>query len=81
MNVVLADLEGDALREAAKSVGQSGARTLGVVTDVSHPDALRELADRTLEEFGAVCAFLASQQASYVTGSLVRCDGGAIKSV
>ena len=54
MNVVLADLEGDALREAAKSVGQSGARTLGVVTDVSRPDALRELADRTLEEFGAV---------------------------
>lgn len=35
----------------------------------------------TVEEFGAVCAFLASQQASYVTGSLVRCDGGAIKSV
>ena len=54
MNVVLADLEGDALREAAKSVGQSGARTLGVVTDVSRPDALRELADRTLDEFGAV---------------------------
>jgi len=54
MNVVLADLEGDALREATKSVGESGARTLGVVTDVSRPDALRELADRTLEEFGAV---------------------------
>ncbi|WP_099823998.1 SDR family oxidoreductase [Oceaniglobus indicus] len=35
----------------------------------------------TVEEFGAVCAFLASQQASYVTGSKIRCDGGAIKSV
>ncbi|THH35390.1 SDR family oxidoreductase [Aliishimia ponticola] len=35
----------------------------------------------TVEEFGAVCAFLASRQASYVTGSLIRCDGGAIKSV
>jgi len=32
-------------------------------------------------EFGAVAAFLASTQASYVTGSLIRCDGGATKSV
>ena len=34
-----------------------------------------------VEEFAAVAAFLASQQASYVTGSLVRCDGGSIKSI
>ncbi|WP_339853789.1 SDR family oxidoreductase [Roseovarius nubinhibens] len=34
-----------------------------------------------VEEFGAVAAFLASAQASYVTGSLIRCDGGSIKSV
>jgi len=32
-------------------------------------------------EFAAVAAFLASAPASYVTGSLIRCDGGAIKSV
>jgi len=54
MNVVLADLEGDALREAAGSIDQTGASTLAVVTDVSRPDALRELADRTLETFGSV---------------------------
>ena len=35
----------------------------------------------TVEEFAAVAAFLASAQASYVTGSLVRCDGGAIRGV
>ncbi|MEH6831307.1 MAG: SDR family oxidoreductase [Sulfitobacter sp.] len=35
----------------------------------------------TVEEFASVCTFLASTQASYVTGSLIRCDGGAIKSV
>ncbi len=35
----------------------------------------------TVKEFGAVAAFLASEQASYVTGSLVRCDGGSIKSI
>lgn len=35
----------------------------------------------TVAEFGAVAAFLASEPASYVTGGLIRCDGGAIKSV
>lgn len=54
MNIVLADLEGDALREATQSLEQAGARAIGVVTDVSRPDALRELADRTLEAFGGV---------------------------
>lgn len=32
------------------------------------------------EEFGAVVAFLASEQASFVTGSQVRVDGGMVKS-
>ena len=32
-------------------------------------------------EFAAVATFLASTKASYVTGGLIRCDGGAIKSV
>jgi len=30
-----------------------------------------------IEEFGAICAFLCSQQASYVTGQNWLCDGGA----
>lgn len=34
-----------------------------------------------VEEFAAVAAFLASAAASYVTGSVVRVDGGMIKSV
>lgn len=32
----------------------------------------------TAEEFGAVAAFLCSQQAAYITGSAVRCDGGLV---
>lgn len=35
----------------------------------------------TVAEFAAVATFLASAPASYVTGSLIRCDGGAIRSV
>ena len=34
-----------------------------------------------VEEFGAVAAFLLSEPASYVTGSIIRCDGGSIRSV
>ena len=35
----------------------------------------------TAEEFGAVAAFLASPPAAYVTGSLIRLDGGAVRAI
>ena len=35
----------------------------------------------TVDEFGAVAAFLTGTGASYVTGSIIRVDGGAIRSV
>lgn len=35
----------------------------------------------TVEEFGAVGAFLVSEQASYITGTVIRCDGGLVRSV
>lgn len=35
----------------------------------------------TPAEFGALVAFLCSQQASYITGSAMRCDGGALRSL
>ncbi len=35
----------------------------------------------TIEEFGAVAAFIASMQASYISGSMIRIDGGMIASI
>jgi 3-oxoacyl-[acyl-carrier protein] reductase len=34
-----------------------------------------------IEEFGDLAAFLVSERASYVNGSVVRCDGGATKGI
>jgi 3-oxoacyl-[acyl-carrier protein] reductase len=35
----------------------------------------------SVEEFGAVAAFLCSQQAGYVTGSAVLVDGGRTQAI
>lgn len=35
----------------------------------------------TVDEYGAAVTFLASQQASYITGTILRVDGGTIPSV
>ena len=35
----------------------------------------------TVNEFAAAATFLCSEPAGYITGSVVRCDGGMIKSV
>jgi len=33
------------------------------------------------EEFGSTVAFLASQQAAYITGSMIRVDGGLLANL
>lgn len=54
MKVVLADVEGAALAEAADALRQTGAKILPVVTDVSRAADVHTLADRAWSEFGGV---------------------------
>jgi 3-oxoacyl-[acyl-carrier protein] reductase len=35
----------------------------------------------TIEEYGAICAFLCSKQAAYITGQTIAVDGGMLRGV
>ncbi|HKA03557.1 MAG TPA: SDR family NAD(P)-dependent oxidoreductase [Acidimicrobiales bacterium] len=54
LNIVLADIQADALSKAADDVASLGVETLAVATDVSVPADLDALAAATLDRFGAV---------------------------
>jgi NAD(P)-dependent dehydrogenase (short-subunit alcohol dehydrogenase family) len=53
MRLVLADIEGPALAEAAERLRSEGAEVLAVVTDVSQADQVDELAEKTMAHYGA----------------------------
>ena len=53
MKVVLADIEEQALDAAVVEMRQAEHDVLGVICDVSAEAAIQNLADRTLEEYGA----------------------------
>ncbi len=54
MKIVVADVERDAAQSVAADLAQTGAQTLAVQTDVTDPESVQQLADATLERFGAV---------------------------
>ena len=54
MRVVLSDIEEPALTDVAEQLGATGAEVLAVVTDTSVRAQVDELAERTLDRFGAV---------------------------
>ena len=54
--VVLADIERTALEQAGERLRAGGADVLTVVTDVADADAVKRLADATVEHFGRVDA-------------------------
>lgn len=81
VNMLLPGRIGTARTQALDSAAAQ--RSGRSVDEVSRESAASIPAGRygTVEEFGAVAAFLASVPASYVTGSLIRVDGGAIRSI
>jgi 3-oxoacyl-[acyl-carrier protein] reductase len=63
--------------------GAAAKRTGRRIEDIREERQARIPAGRygRVEEFAATAAFLCSQPASYVTGTMVRCDGGAARSL
>jgi NAD(P)-dependent dehydrogenase (short-subunit alcohol dehydrogenase family) len=54
MNVVVADINGEAAADTAAVVEALGAKAVAVTTDVTDPTSMAALADRAYAEFGAV---------------------------
>lgn len=54
MNVVLADIEQDALDRAVKTLEERQHRVIGVVTNTMRRDTVKALAERSIAEFGKV---------------------------
>ena len=54
MKVVMADVEQGALDREVKRLSEEGGDVLGVICDVRDTEAVQNLADRTLEHYGAV---------------------------
>jgi 3-oxoacyl-[acyl-carrier protein] reductase len=77
-------LPGRIQTERVNEIDQHAAKTAGKsVEDIVAESKVAIPAGRygTVEEFGAVAAFLASVPAAYVTGSILRIDGGYVKSI
>src|SRR6478752_1032028 len=54
MRVVLADVEPETVESAAAEIRGRGLEAIGVPTDVSSAESVEALAERTLDEYGAV---------------------------
>ena len=70
--------------ERVDQIDQGAAKRLGKTQDQIRADAMGRIpAGRygTPEEFAAAAVFLASNEASFTTGSVLRVDGGQISSV
>ena len=77
-------LPGSILTDRLTSLDKAAAERSGRAIEEVRAQSERAIPAKrygTVEEFAATAAFLCSERASYVTGSIVRCDGGAARSV
>ena len=77
-------LPGRILTDRLRQLDANAAERLGrPVEEVSAKEQAGIPAGRygTVEEFGSVGAFLCSEPARYLTGGMIRCDGGAIRGI
>ncbi len=71
MDVVAADVDGEAVEAVAEEVRAAGRRALGVATDVSKRDEVEVLARRTWDELGG-CHLLCNNAGVIVMGPLAE---------
>ncbi len=76
MNVVMADVEAPALRDAARRLVSRGATVLAVVTDVSSAEQVEALRERAVGAFGAVHVLCNNAGVGGPTGPLWLVPGG-----
>jgi 3-oxoacyl-[acyl-carrier protein] reductase len=77
-------LPGSILTDRLISLDTAAAERTGKSVDEVRAQSEKAIPARrygTVGEFAATAAFLCSQPASYVTGSIIRCDGGAAHSL
>jgi 3-oxoacyl-[acyl-carrier protein] reductase len=77
-------LPGRVATERVESLDQNRAKTQSLDIEDVRKQARADIPMQRYgrpEEFAAVVAFLAGEPSSYVTGSMIRVDGGAIKSL
>jgi len=80
MNVVLADIEEDALQTQVTRLQQEERNVLGVVVDTMRREALENLRDRTIAEYGNVHVLVNNAGVAGGEDSGVRPDGSVIGS-
>ncbi|TDH38157.1 SDR family oxidoreductase [Pseudohoeflea suaedae] len=73
-------IETDRLKQLDAANAERTGRDVAAVSEAAKADIPAGRYGRT-DEFGSVGAFLVSERASYISGSQIRCDGGAIRSV
>jgi 3-oxoacyl-[acyl-carrier protein] reductase len=77
-------LPGSVLTSRIDELDRAAAERQGKTVEEVRAQSERAIPARrygTVEEFGSTGAFLVSERASYITGSMIRCDGGAARSV